>query len=67
MKFISELCTLIRYEREWEKKEIFFFLPFQEKKVIYDIDLLHKLIESDLNDYIRLGKFFHNKNISGNI
>ena len=46
------------------KKNIYIFFWNFKKKGNYDIDLLYKIIETDLNDTICLFKFFHSRNIS---
>ena len=48
-KCISKEKKKKRYEGKWEKKEKNLFLLFREKRK-YDIDVLYRIIETDLND-----------------
>ena len=48
-KCISKVFTQKRYEGKWEKKEKNLFLLFREKRK-YDIDVLYRIIETDVND-----------------
>ena len=46
--FTLEVCRLIRYEEKWDKIERKSYFQFREIKENYHIDLLYKIIETNL-------------------
>ena len=46
--FTLEVCRLIRYEEKWDEIERKSYFQFQEIKENYHINLLYKIIETDL-------------------